>query len=68
MKLKEILDKYIDQIKTDWPSGINFKSKSKFIGFTIGDKCLSIEELESNEWAASFESHDKEFNKMLGDL
>ena len=67
MKLKECLDQ-IEQIKKDWPDGYNFKTKSKFLGFSCGDTTISIDQMESSEWGAQFESHDKEFNEAVKGL
>jgi hypothetical protein len=60
--------KMIDQIKADWPGGYNFKNKSKFLGFCLGDIRLSVEDLESLEWGVEFESHDKEWNAEMTEL
>lgn len=67
MKLKDIIDQ-VEQIKNDWPDGFSFKNKSKFIGFSLNDKVLSIEDIESKEWGAKFESYDKEFNASMKSL
>jgi hypothetical protein len=64
MTLKECLTK-IEEIKETWPCGINFKNKSKFIGFSFGDILLTIEQVESKEWGIELESLDKEFNDGL---
>ena len=67
MTLKDCIEK-LNEVKEAWPNGINFKNKSKFLGFSLGDICLSIEQLESKDWGIQFESLDKEFNSALNDF
>jgi phenylpyruvate tautomerase PptA (4-oxalocrotonate tautomerase family) len=38
------------------------------LGFSCGDITISIEQMESSEWGAQFESHDKEFNEAVKGL
>lgn len=75
MTLLDILKpEAIAEMKKHWPAGINFKNKTRFLGYThdgvggVSDVTLSIEMLDSNEWAATFRPMDKETIKAIGGL
>ena len=66
MKLIDALKKW-ESDKKDWPDGFNFKNKSKFIGIANHDDSIILtqELMDSEEWAMTFESRDKEFNDLI---
>lgn len=57
-----------EEIERDWPSGVNFKNKSRFIGFELGNKTLSLTDLKSSDWVVVLESLDEEFKNELNGL
>lgn len=69
-KLSELVQQ-AKEIREEWPGGINFKTKSRFAGFHhdgiggIPDAVISIEMLESDQWAPRFVILDKEFTTAL---
>ena len=67
MNLKEAIAK-IPEIMKSWPSGFNFKAKSKCIGLKSGDSIILFSDFDSEDWGVLFESRDKEFNKMIGEM
>jgi len=66
MKLKEVIES-IEEMRRDWPGGINFKTKSRFVGFGCKgaggqpDAIITIEMLESDQWSCNFQPMNKEF-------
>lgn len=73
MKIGEVIER-LDEIRRDYPGGINFQTKSRFLGFSckgVGgqpDAILSVEMLESDEWAFTMQPMDKEFVAAIKEL
>lgn len=75
MKLSECISaSSIEEMERDWPGGINFKNKSRFLGFShdgIGgqpDIVVPMEMVMSDEWGATFRPLDKNTIEAIGGL
>lgn len=70
MKISELIAQ-IPEILEQWPGGINFKTKSRFAGFShkaaggVPDAMISMEMLQSDQWGTAFHILDKEFTAAL---
>lgn len=70
MKITELISQ-VPEIREKWPAGINFKTKTRFAGFShkgiggVPDARISIEMLESDQWGTDFQILDKEFVEAL---
>lgn len=73
MKLHQILEE-LPKTKEQFHNGINFETKSRFLGYSIEERggqpkvILSVEQLESDRWGFCFQPMDREFLKVINGL